>query len=139
MTQNATNNDEEESVIDQEYQPIYEYDEDAGPSYLTTGEVVDKVPRKDQIEALQSIAGDGPIEPDGWFEGYSYGTALPIINGVPLTVIERSRTVNNKHEGVESSHKYAVDDSLGIVELHKAGVHPSNTSKIKVNKQVHLE
>ena len=132
MTQNTTNKDE--SVVDQEYQPIYEYDENAGPSHMTTGEVVDKVPHEDQIEALQSIEGDGFVEPDGWFEGYDYSSTLPVINGVPLTVLEKSTVISNKSEGAESSHKYAVDDSLGVVELHHAGVHPTNTSKIKVNE-----
>jgi len=123
-----------EHAIDEAYRPVYEYDEDAGPSCLTTGEVVDQVPRDDQIAALHTIAGEGPIEPDGWFEGYNYGTALPVVNGVPLTVLERSTVIDNKSEGVESSHKYSVDDSLGVVELHKAGGHPTNTSKIKVNE-----
>jgi len=126
---------DDESVIDQQYRPVYEYDEDAGPSYMTTGEVVDTVPRDDQIAALKSIAGDGPVEPDGWFEGYDHGASLPVVNGVPITVLERSTSVSNNSEGVESSHKYAVDDSLGVVELHKAFAHPGNTSKIKVNEQ----
>jgi len=125
---------QDESPIDPQYRPVYEYDDDAGPSYTTTGEVIDNVPRDDQIDALKSIEGDGPVEPDGWFEGYN-GPSLPIVNGVPLTVLERATPIDNKHEGVESSHKYAVDPSLGIVELHKAFAHPGNTSKIKVNKR----
>jgi len=134
MTQTTTNG-EDESAIDQQYRPVYEYDEDAGPSYTTTGEVVDNVPLDDQIDALKVIEGDGPVEPDGWFEGYNYGAALPVVNGVPITVLEQATVVNNKSEGVESSQKLAVDDSLGIVELHKAGGHPTNTSKIKVNER----
>jgi len=134
MIQNTTTDDE--SAIDQEYQPIYEYDENAGPASMTTGTVVTNVPADDQIGALKGIEGAGPVEPDGWFESYAHGTKLPVINGVPLTVLERGTVTDIKREGVESSQKLAVDDSLGIVELHRAGGHPTNTSKIKVNERV---
>ena len=121
------------SPIDQQYSPVYVFDENAG-SASSVGETVDQVPREDQIEALKSIEGDGPVEPDGWFGGRSYGVALPVVNGVPLTVLERSKVINNKSVGVESSQELAVDSSLGVVELHRAGGHPTNTSKIKVNE-----
>jgi hypothetical protein len=137
MAQNKANGEDEsaeESAIDPQYQPIYEFDEDAGPAY-TTGEVVDKVPRDDQITALKSIAGDGPVEPDSWFQGYN-GGSLPVLDGVPITTIEHSTLIDSHSEGVETSSRYAVDDSLGPVELLKAFAHPGNTSKIKVNERV---
>ena len=126
-------NDEDESAIDPEYQPVYEFDENAGPAY-TTGEVVDKVPRDDQIAALKSIAGDGAVEPDGWFQAYN-GGSLPVLDGVPITAIEHSTLIDSHSEGVETSSRYAVDDSLGPVELHKAFAHPGNSSKIKVSER----
>ncbi|PSQ46036.1 hypothetical protein BRD15_10245 [Halobacteriales archaeon SW_6_65_15] len=133
MTDATNNTDADESEIKQQYRPIYEYKPDAGPSYMTTGEVVDMVPRDDQIAALETIAGDGPVEPDGWFEGYN-GGSLPVINGVPITVLEQTAPFKSRSEGAESTLKFAVDDSLGVVELHKAFAHPGNTSKIKVDE-----
>jgi hypothetical protein len=129
-----TANGEDGAAIDPQYKPVYEYDEDAGPSFLTTGEVVDQVPRDDQIAALESIAGEGAVVPDGWFQGCDYAS-LPVVNGVPITVLERKTPISSKSEGVESSQKYAVDDSLGVVKVQKAFGHPNNTSKIKVNER----
>jgi len=135
MSQNTAES-EGRKIIDQQYKPIYEYDKEAGPACSRSGEVIDTVPREDQIAALKSIEGDGPVEPDGWFRfiGYNVG-ALPVVNGVPLTVLERSKTISNKSAGVELTQKLAVDESLGVVELHKAAAHPTNTSKIKVNER----
>lgn len=120
----------DDSEIDDEYQPVYEFDPDAGINY---GEVVDRVPEEAQIEALKTIEGEGPVEPDGWFEGYG-GGALPVVDGVPITMIEHAKRIGGKREGAESSSRYAVDSDLGVVEIHKAFAHPGNTSKIKVNK-----
>ena len=124
----------DESAIDPQYTPVYEYDEDAGSSLTTTGEVVDRVPRDDQIAALKSIAGEGAVVPDGWFQGYD-GASLPVVDGVPITVLERTTPISATLEGVESSQTYAVDDSLGLVTIQKAFAHPGNTSKIKVNER----
>jgi hypothetical protein len=121
---------ETDDVIDEEYRPIYEYDEDAGPSYQTTGAVVCKVPREPQIQALKVIQGQGPVEPDGWFEGYN-GGSLPVIDGVPLPILEMSKTVSASSEGAESTLVRAVED-VGHVTIYKAFAHPGNTSKIKV-------
>jgi len=134
MAPNTETNDDE-SPIDQQYRPIYMYDEGAGSSHMTTGDIVDRVPRDDQIAALKSIEGDGPVVPDGWFEGYGYGAPLPVVDGVPLTALEAATVIDSTSEGAESSQKLAVDDSLGVVELHRAGAHPTNTSKIKVNER----
>jgi len=124
-----------DDVINAQYNPVYEYDENAGPSFAVTGEVVCNVPREPQIDALASIMGEGAVEPDGWFEGYDYNAPLPIVNGVPITALENARVIKNKSEGVERVQKFAVDDSLGVVELHHAGAHPTNVSKIKVNER----
>lgn len=125
MTQTESASDD---VIADQYRPLYEFDRDAGVGF---GKVVCQVPREPQIEALRSIEGEGPVEPDGWFEGYN-GLSLPVINGVPITALEHSEQVGAKTEGVESSQRFAVDDALGVVELHKAFAHPENTSKVKV-------
>jgi len=130
MAQNDTAS--EDDPIDEQYRPIYEFRKDVGPGHGTT---VDTVPKEGQIEALKNIAGDGPVEPDGWFQGYN-GGSLPVLDGIPITAIEHSTVINSRSEGVETSNRYAVDDSLGPVELHKAFAHPGNTSKIKVNERV---
>jgi len=128
----STQTNDDESVIDEKYRPVYEYDESGSTSYVTTGEVVDKVPRADQISALKSVEGEGVVEPDGWFQGYN-GGSLPVLGGVPITVIGHSTVISTRSEGAERSTEYAVDDALGVVEVHKAFAHPDNTSKIKVS------
>lgn len=124
--------DNEAELVDDQYLSVYEYDPDAGPSHSSTGEVVCQVPRQPQIDALASIAGEGAVEPDGWIEGYN--TMLPVLDGVPIAVIEQSNSVGGSREGAESWTRYAVDDALGMVEIHRAGRHPTNVSKIKVNE-----
>jgi hypothetical protein len=127
----ARNTATEDDPIDDKYRPIYEFRKGVGAGF---GSTVDTVPREDQIEALRSVAGEGPVEPDGWFHGYN-GGSLPVLDGVPITVIEHSTPINSRSEGVETSNSYAVDNSLGPVELHKAFAHPGNTSKIKVREK----
>jgi hypothetical protein len=125
--------DGDESAIDPQYHPVYEYDEEASPT-LPVDEVVDTVPRGDQIDALRSIAGDGPVEPDGWFEGYN-GDSLPVVDGVPITVLEKSTPIDFHSEGVETSVSYVVGGPIGPVEIPKAFAHPENASKINVNER----
>lgn len=128
--QNHTEADDDVQ-IDGQYQPIYEYDPDAGDGIGTPGRVVCNVPREPQIDALRAIAGDGPIEPDGWVEGYN-GGMLPVLDGVPITVLEHSTRIGGRSEGAEGWTRYAVDDTLGPVEIHRAFAHPENVSKINV-------
>jgi len=126
-----------DDVISVQYNPVYEYDENAGPSFAVTGEVVCNVPREPQIDALASIMGEGAVEPDGWFEGYDTMADLPVVDGVPITILDDHSTKigNSRREGTEHATYHAVDDSLGVVEVHHAAAHPTNASKIKVNER----
>jgi hypothetical protein len=131
-TTDAPNDD---NPVAEQYRPVYEYDDDAGPSYSSVGEVVCNVPREPQVDALAAIAGDGPTVPDGWFQGYDYGAPLPVLDGVPIAILESARNIGGGSEGAESWGRYAVDDSLGPVELHHAGAHPENVSKVLVKER----
>lgn len=114
--------------IDDQYQPIYEFDPNAGPG--SVGGVICNVPREPQEVALRAIAGNGAVEPDGWFEGHS-SMSLPILDGVPITLLGSSKTIDGGREGAEPWSRYAVKN-VGHVELHRAARHPTNVSKIKV-------
>jgi len=129
MTDDTDDADGETAAVSTQYLPMYEYEDDG----RGMGDVVSKVPRGPQIDALRSVAGDGTIEPDGWVEGYNM--TIPVIDGVPITVLERSRPARGKRRGVEASVEYVVDDSIGLVRLDKAFNHPGNTSKIKVESK----
>lgn len=136
MAQNTTADDgtADEQPVDDQYRPIYEFDEDRG----AYGEVVCQIPREPQIEALRSIMGEGAVEPDGWVRGYNE-ELLPVIDGVPLVVFEQTRPKKVSSEGVETAQTYAIDDSLGQVKKYKAFAHPGNTSKIKVSEPTEEE
>lgn len=120
----ARNNETDE--IDSEYSPVYEFDADEG----LTGEVKITAPKADQQRALLSIANEGPTEPDGWFEGYD-GAKLPVIDGVPVPMLNRGNLVASKSEGRESMTRHAVE-GVGHVEVSRSFGHPENSSWVKV-------
>jgi len=121
-------NKTKDELVDGGYLPMYELD-DSG----MVAKTICTVPRKPQIEQLNEIAAEGAIEPDGWVRGYN-DQMLPVLNGVPITLIETNAPEDVRREGAESCQEYDLDDSLGIVEIHRAGRHPTNLSKIKVNE-----
>lgn len=131
----ADQSDDDSCPVADEYLPMYEHDPDAGPSYSRAGEVVCKVPRAPQVAALQSIAGQGLVEPDGWVRAYNE-IEVPVIDGVPVLLLSTAKKIRGGSEGVESWGEYVVDTSLGTVEVHRAGRHPTNGSKLKVNEKV---
>ncbi|WP_222918611.1 hypothetical protein [Natrinema sp. SYSU A 869] len=128
MTNQETRTVEDIDSLSEQHRPVYEFDPNAGP--LSVGEVVCNVPREHQEAALRAIAGDGTVEPDGWFEGYN-SMSLPVLDGIPITLLESSKDIGGRQEGAESWSRYAVKN-VGHVELHRAERHPTNVSKIKV-------
>lgn len=128
MAQNTATNENE--AVDEQYRPVYEFEQQK----YGTGKVVSQVPREAQVDALREIAGEGVVEPDSWIEGYN-GGSIPVLNGVPIVLIEQSTPIDGGSEGAESWTRFAVDDSLGPVEIQRAGRHPTNVSKIKVSEK----
>lgn len=127
MAQNDTPTGDE--LVDGKYTPAYKFDADRGP----LGSIVSTVPLDDQIKALRTIQGDGPVEPDGWIEGRS-SPRVPVLNGVPLTVIDIQNPVTSGKQGVEVTQVYAVRD-IGRVRVYKAFGHPGNVSKIEAEPE----
>ena len=125
MPRTAKNELSKESLVDDSHLPMYELDD----SQIVT-KTVCAVQRDPQLAALHSLAGNGPVEPDGWVKGYN-GQSVPVVDGVPITLIESTLPEGATIEGTESVQKYEID-SVGVVEIHHAGRHPTNTSKIKV-------
>lgn len=121
----AQNDATDDALVAEQYQPVYKFDPDDGP----LGSVVSTVSLDDQIEALRTIQGDGPVEPDGWMEDDP--ESVPILNGVPITVIATQNPVNAGKQGTERTQVYAVRD-IGRVRVFRAGRHPTNVSKIEV-------
>jgi len=121
---------DETDAVAEEYRPMYEFDADAGRAG-GPGEVVCQVPEEPQRTALKEVAGEGPVEPDGWATGYE--TTIPVVGGVPITLLDGGRhAVATTNEGRESAVSHAVE-GVGRVEVHKAFSHPGNASKIKVS------
>jgi len=114
--------------VDSEYEPMYSYDPDAPLRKRTTT----NVPKRDQIEALQSIDGEGMIEPEGWTRSYNE-VSVPIINGVPILLLGDEKPIKSGREGAEKWTCHAVED-VGHVEVHLAGRHPQNVSKVGVKE-----
>lgn len=129
MTQNTHADEAESELVDEKYRPVYEFLPDAGP----LGKVVCNVPEADQESALGRIAGEGAIEPDGWMRGYG-GASVPVVEGVPIAVLDQRRPNSVRTEGVETTQQYTIGQYS--VRVDKAFAHPGNTSKIKVEERV---
>lgn len=115
-------------MISDDHRPMYEFDADARGA----GEVVSQVARKPQIEALEAVAGDGPVEPDGWVRDYN-DVAVPVLDGVPVLLLGGRTVVDASTEGAERSTWHEVDGYEVRVDL--AGAHPENTSKLTVEME----